>query len=215
VIAEAMAAVEAVEPPADHYFVWSGEFENQARAMERLQLVVPISLLVVLALLYSALGSMRSAAIILGSAPFAMTGGLFALAAAGVPLSVSAAVGFIALLGQVSLAGLLVLSSVDEHWKEGTDRLGAIVAGAAHRFRAVLMTALLAMLGLLPMAFGSGVGSETQQPFALVIVGGMVTTLLVALFVLPALYAVLGPKARAVPEKVDETDELHQTEPAS
>jgi cobalt-zinc-cadmium resistance protein CzcA len=208
VIAEAMAAVEGVEPPEDHYFVWSGEFENQARAMERLQLVVPLSLIVVLGLLYSALGSMRSAAIILVAAPSAMTGGVFALAGAGVPLSVSAAVGFIALLGQVSLAGLLVLSSVDEHWARGETRLEAIVAGATHRFRAVLMTALLAMLGLLPMAFGSGVGSETQQPFALVIVGGMATTLLVALFVLPSLYAVLGPRQRASVEAIGEAEPL-------
>ncbi|UJR78752.1 efflux RND transporter permease subunit [Sandaracinus amylolyticus] len=216
VIAEAMAAVDAnVHPPDGHWLVWSGEFENQQRAMERLSVIVPLSLLVVLGLLYSALGSMRSAAMILLAAPFALTGGVFALAAFGIPLSVSAAVGFIALLGQVSLAGLLVLSAVEQRWRAGAPRVQALTEGAALRFRAVLLTALLAMLGLVPMALGTGVGSETQRPFALVIVGGMATTLLVALFVLPALYALLGPRALATKEAIDEeatrplTEEAH------
>lgn len=205
VIRDARAAVDAsVTAPEGHYFVWSGEFENQQRAMDRLSVIVPLSLLVVLGLLYSALGSMRSAAVILLSAPFAMSGGVFALALVGIPLSVSAAVGFIALLGQVSLAGLLVLSAIEQRWRAGTERVAAITEGATARFRMVLMTALLAMLGLLPMAFGTGVGSETQRPFALVIVGGMVTTLAVALFVLPALYRLLGPRALAQKEAIDE-----------
>ncbi len=205
VIAEAMAAVEArVSPPEGHYLAWSGEFENQQRAMARLSVIVPLSLLVVLGLLYSALGSLRTAGVILASAPFALSGGVFALAAADIPLSVSAAVGFIALLGQVSLAGLLVLSAVEQRWHAGTERLEAVTEGATARFRAVLMTALLAMLGLMPMAFGTGVGSETQRPFALVIVGGMVSTLLVALFLLPPLYRVLGPRARRRAEEIDE-----------
>jgi cobalt-zinc-cadmium resistance protein CzcA len=204
VIRDAQAAVAPIEPPDGHYLVWSGEFENQARAMDRLSIVVPLSILVVLGLLYSALGSMRSASVILLVAPFAMTGGVFALAAAGVALSVSAAVGFIALLGQVSLAGLLVLSAVEQRWRAGAARNDAIAEGAAARFRAVLMTALLAMFGLVPMAFGTGVGSETQQPFALVIVGGMTTTLAIALFALPALYTLLGPRALRRPEPIDE-----------
>jgi cobalt-zinc-cadmium resistance protein CzcA len=204
VIREAQAAVAPIEPPEGHWFVWSGEFENQARAMSRLAIVVPLSILAVLGLLYSALGSMRSALVILAAAPFAMTGGVFAIAIFGVPLSVSAAIGFIALLGQVSLAGLLVLSAVEQRWREGVERQAAITEGAALRFRAVLMTALLAMFGLVPMAFGSGVGSETQQPFALVIVGGMTTTLIVALFALPALYAVLGPRTLRKPEPIED-----------
>lgn len=205
VIAEAMAVVEErVVAPEGHYFVWSGEFENQQRAMARLSVIVPLSLLVVFGLLYSALGSMRSAAVILLAAPFAMSGGVFALAAAGIPLSVSAAIGFIALLGQVSLAGLLVLSAVEQRWYGGAERILAITEGATLRFRAVLMTALLAMLGLIPMAFGTGVGSETQRPFALVIVGGMASTLAVALFVLPALYRLLGPRQRRRTEAIDE-----------
>jgi len=205
VIADAMALVdERVSAPDGHYFVWSGEFENQQRAMARLSVIVPLSLLVVFGLLYSALGSMRSAAAILLAAPFAMSGGVFALAAAGIPLSVSAAIGFIALLGQVSLAGLLVLSAVEQRWHGGVERIAAITEGATLRFRAVLMTALLAMLGLIPMALGTGVGSETQRPFALVIVGGMASTLVVALFVLPALYRLLGPRHRRRKEAIDE-----------
>jgi cobalt-zinc-cadmium resistance protein CzcA len=197
VIAEAMEVVsENVEEPEGHYLEWSGEFENQQRAMERLSVIVPLSLLVVLGLLYSALGSVRSALVILAAAPFAMGGGVLALYAASIPLSVSAAIGFIALLGQISLAGLLVLSAVEQQWDAGLPRHRAIVEGAVLRFRAVLMTALLAMLGLIPMAFGTGVGSETQRPFALVIVGGMASTLLIMLFVLPALYRVLGPRGR-------------------
>jgi len=194
VIRDSMAAVRrGVQTPDGHFLVWSGEFENQQRAMARLKIIVPLSLLVVLGLLYSALGSARSAASILLAAPFAMTGGIFALAAAHIPLSVSAAIGFIALLGQVSLSGLLVLSAIEKKRLEDPQDLGgAILGGAVARFRAVLMTALLAMMGLLPMAFGTGVGSETQRPFALVIVGGMVTTLLVTLFVLPAIYSLIS-----------------------
>ncbi|MFO0610560.1 MAG: CusA/CzcA family heavy metal efflux RND transporter [Polyangiales bacterium] len=205
VIRDAMAAVRRdVRAPEGHYLVWSGEFENQQRAMARLKVIVPLSLLVVLGLLYSALGSARSAFAILLAAPFAMTGGVFALAAARIPLSVSAAIGFIALLGQVSLAGLLVLSAIERRREEAPgDLRAAVLDGATARFRAVLMTALLAMMGLLPMAFGGGVGSETQRPFALVIVGGMVTTLVVALFVLPAIYSAVT--RTAAPADVPET----------
>ena len=140
--------------------------------MARLRVIVPLSILVVLGLLDSALGSARAALSILAVAPVAMTGGVFALWLSDVSLSVSAAVGFIALLGQVSLMGLLVLSAIDERVAGGQPPREAALEGTAERFRSVLMTALLAMLGLLPMAFGTGVGSETQRPFARVLVGG-------------------------------------------
>lgn len=195
VIQEAMAVVDdRVTPPEGHYFVWSGEFENQQRALARLSLVVPLALMIVFGLLYLALGSMRGAVVILLAAPFALTGGVFALGLAGLPLSVSAAIGFVALLGPVSLGGILVLSAIQEQRLAGLERLEAIVAGAKVRFRADVMTALLAMFGLMPMAFGTGIGSETQRPFALVMVGGMATSLLVALFVVPAIYSFLGPR---------------------
>ena len=113
---------------------------------------------------------------------------------AGIPLSVSAAVGFIALLGQVSLAGLLVVSAIEARRREGMTFDAAVVDGPTSRFRALVMAAVLAILGLLPMALSHAVGSETQRPFAVVIIGGMVTTLLVALFVLPVIYSVVGDR---------------------
>ena len=207
VITEAQAIVgpaAKVRPPDGHYFVWGGEFENQQRAMARLRVVVPIALVVVLVLLYSALGSARSAIAVIVTAPFALTGGVFALLIAGIPLSVSAAVGFIALLGQVSLAGLLVVSAIESRRTEGAALGDAIVDGPTSRFRALLMAAMLAILGLLPMALSHAVGSETQRPFAVVIIGGMVTTLIVALFVLPVLYHLITRKRLGVPSQDDQ-----------
>ena len=205
VVKDAMAVVsEKVTPPDGHFFVWGGEFENQQRAMTRLQVIVPVAVLIVLGLLYGALNSGRSAATILLTAPFALTGGVFALALAEIPLSVSAAIGFIALLGQVSLMGLLVVGAAEQHRHDGEALLPALIAGASERLRPVLMASLLALFGLLPMALSTGVGSETQKPFAVVIVGGMVTTLLVALFVLPIFYTYLTPKRLLTPEEQDE-----------
>ena len=154
--AHGASSTREVKVPDGHFFVWGGEFENQQRAMARLAVIVPIAFLVVFVLLYSALGSARSALAVLLAAPFAMTGGVFALALAGIPLSVSAAVGFIALLGQVWLASLLVVSAVDDRRRDGEELMPALVGGAASRFRAVLMTALLAILGLMPMALSDG-----------------------------------------------------------
>jgi cobalt-zinc-cadmium resistance protein CzcA len=205
VIREAMAAVgRTVEPPEGHYLVWTGEFENQQRAMARLSIIVPLSLLVVFALLYGALDSGRSAFAILLIVPFALTGGIFGLLVAGIHLSVSAAIGFIALLGQVSLAGLLVLGAVEDQRREGMPLREAVVHGARERFRAVLLAALLAMFALMPMALSTGVGSETQKPFAVVLIGGMVTTLIVALLVLPVVYTWVGPRRMSVPEEAIE-----------
>lgn len=193
VVNDALKAVSAkVKPPDGHYFVWGGEFENQRRAVDRLKLVIPVAVLLVLALLYAAMNSGRSALAILAMVPFALTGGVFALLIAGIPLSVSAAIGFIALLGQVSLMGVLVLSEVDARRRAGTATRFALIEGASERLRPVLMASMLALFGLLPMALSHGVGSETQKPFALVVVGGMVTTLIVALFVLPSIYSALA-----------------------
>jgi cobalt-zinc-cadmium resistance protein CzcA len=204
VVRDAIETVAAdVAAPDGHYFVWGGEFENQARATARLRLVVPVAVLLVLGLLYGAMNSGRSAFAVLATVPFAMTGGVFALLAAGVPLSVSAAIGFIALLGQVSLMGLLVLSAVEERRRAGEALYEALANGAAERLRAVLMASLLAFVGLLPMAVSSGVGSETQRPFALVVVGGMITTLAVALFLLPALYSYITTRQLRTPEEED------------
>jgi cobalt-zinc-cadmium resistance protein CzcA len=208
VVNDAIATVaERVHPPEGQYLVWGGEFENQQRAIARLKLVVPMAVLAVLGLLYAAMNSGRSAAAILLTVPFALTGGAFALLLAGVPLSVSAAIGFIALLGQASLMGLLVLSAAEARRRRGEALESALVEGAAERVRAVLMASLLAFVGLLPMAVASGVGSETQRPFALVVVGGMVTTLVIALWLLPVVYSYVTPKRLATPEEEDESIE--------
>ncbi len=205
VVNDAIATVSgSVQPPEGHYFVWGGEFENQQRAIARLKLVVPLALLAVLLLLYAAMNSGRSALAILATVPFALTGGAFALLVAGVPLSVSAAVGFIALLGQVSLMGLLVLSATDARRRSGEALRPALVNGASERLRPVLMASMLALVGLLPMALSSGVGSETQRPFALVVVGGMLTALVIALWLLPAVYSYVTPQRLATPEEEDE-----------
>jgi cobalt-zinc-cadmium resistance protein CzcA len=198
VVQDAIRTVAAeVKPPDRHYFVWGGEFEDQQRATARLEMIVPVAVLLVLILLYAAMGSGRSALAIIATIPFSMTGGVFALLLAGIPLSVSAAIGFIALLGQVSLMGVLLLGAVEGCRRSGSPLTEAIVDGTAQRSRPVLMAALLGMFGLLPMALSSGVGSETQRPFALVMVGGILTTLIVSLFVLPAIYSLIAPRALA------------------
>ena len=206
VVGEGIAAVSRdVKVPDGNYLVWGGEYENQKRALTRLVVIVPFSFLVVFVLLYMALGSLGSAASVLLVAPIAMSGGIFALWAAHIPLSVSAAVGFIALLGQVCLASLLVVSAVDQRRLGGDGLLPALVSGSASRFRAVLMTALLAILGLMPAALSSGVGSETQKPFAVVIIGGLVTAVAVTLFVLPFAYSLIARRTPGIvmDEKVE------------
>jgi cobalt-zinc-cadmium resistance protein CzcA len=198
VVTDGIAAVQRdVKVPEGNYLVWGGEFENQKRALARLAIIIPFSFLVVFVLLYMALGSVGSAASVLLVAPLAMSGGVFGLAAARIPLSVSAAVGFIALLGQVCLASLLVVSAVEQRRRSGEELLPALVAGASSRFRTVLMTALLAILGLLPAALSSGVGSETQRPFAVVIISGLVTAVAVTLFVLPFAYGLIARRPAA------------------
>jgi cobalt-zinc-cadmium resistance protein CzcA len=205
VVHEAMDVVEKnVTVPEGNFLVWGGEFENQQRAMARLSIMVPVAIVIVLGLLYTALQSARSAATILIATPFAMTGGVFALWLTNIPLSVSAAIGFIALLGQVCLMGLLVVSATEELRRAGTELYAAVQEGATQRLRAVLMASLLALLGLLPMAVSTGIGSETQRPFAVVIVGGMLTTFFVAMFILPVIYTFITSKTMLTPEELDE-----------
>jgi cobalt-zinc-cadmium resistance protein CzcA len=204
VIVDAQKAVARdVKVPEGNFLQWAGEFENQQRAMTRLAVIVPLSAIVVFGLLYSALGSLPSALTILAATPFAMTGGVFALALTRIPLSVSAAVGFIALLGQACLASLLVVSVIDARRRAGEPLIPAAAAGAAGRFRVVLMTALLAILGLLPAAISTGVGSETQRPFAVVIIGGLITAVPVTLFALPVLYGLIVRKVPALSSDSD------------
>jgi cobalt-zinc-cadmium resistance protein CzcA len=174
--------------------VWGGEFENQQRAMARLRLIVPLSIFLIFVLLFHAFQSGRHAALILLNVPFALVGGVFALLITGIPLSVSAAIGFIALFGAAVLNGVVMVSYINQLREIGTPLLDAVRQGAEARLRTVLMTSLLAMLGLLPMALSHGIGSETQRPLAVVIIGGLVSATLLTLIVLPTLYVSFAPK---------------------
>jgi len=215
VVADMQERVQSkVTFPPGYFVAWSGEFENQQRAMARLRLVVPLSVFLIFILLFNAFNSVKSALLILLNVPFALIGGIFALLLTGIPLSVSAAIGFIALFGQAVLNGVVMVSYFNqlrdsgagpvEAVAEGAEvrltpvtpardiRLfDAVVLGSLMRLRTVLMTALLAMLGLLPMALSHGIGSEVQKPLAVVIIGGLISATLLTLIVLPTLYLVI------------------------
>ena len=189
VVADMKARVEANVKVPDNYFVnWSGEFENQERAMQRLSVVVPISLLLIFVLLFDAFSSVKTAMLILINVPLALIGGFVALWVFGIPLSVSAAIGFIALSGQAVLNGVVMLSVFQQLRNAGYSVVEAVKEGAMQRLRTVLMTAMLAALGLLPMAISHDIGSETQRPLAIVVIGGLITATLLTLVVLPVLY---------------------------
>ncbi|NDF44639.1 MAG: efflux RND transporter permease subunit [Betaproteobacteria bacterium] len=189
IVADMKAVVDKKVPiPRNYSLTWSGEFENQERAMQRLAIVVPISLLLIFVLLFDAFASFKTAGLILINVPLALIGGFIALWLFNIPLSVSAAIGFIALSGQAVLNGVVMLSVFQQLRNAGYTVWDAVKEGALQRLRTVLMTALLAALGLLPMALSHDIGSETQRPLAIVVIGGLVTATLLTLVVLPALY---------------------------
>ncbi|WGS86323.1 CusA/CzcA family heavy metal efflux RND transporter [Methylomonas sp. UP202] len=188
-VAEAREKVAAqIALPPGYHIVWSGQFENQQRAMKRLAIIVPISLGLIFILLFWAFMSVRNALLIVMNVPFAMIGGLLILLATGINLSVSAAVGFIALFGIAVQNGVILVSQLNKLRREGQSLHDAIVNGSVSRLRPVVMTALMAMLGLLPAALSTSVGSETAKPFAVVIIGGLATATVLTLTLLPALY---------------------------
>ena len=192
VVTDMQAKVEALNLPRDVRLAWSGEFENQERAMKRLAIVVPVSVFLIFILLFDAFKSLKSALLILGNVPFALIGGIVGLLVTHIPLSVSAAIGFIALFGQAVLNGVVMVSQFNQLREEGKNALEAATEGAITRLRTVLMTALLAMLGLLPMALSHGIGSETQRPLAVVIIAGLISATLLTLLVLPAIYVLFA-----------------------
>jgi cobalt-zinc-cadmium resistance protein CzcA len=194
VVADMQAASAQIHMPPGYSVTWSGEFENQQRAMKRLSLIVPISVFLIFLLLFNAFNSVKSAMLILMNVPFALIGGIYGLLFSGINLSVSAAIGFIALFGQAVLNGVVMVSCFNEMRAAGISAYQAVFEGSVVRMRTVLMTALLAMLGLLPMALGHGVGSETQKPLAVVIIGGLVSATLLTLLVLPTLYLIFAGK---------------------
>ena len=183
-----------VKLPPGYSITWSGEFENQERAMARLAIIVPISILIIFLLLFDAFKSFASALVIIANIPFSVIGGILALWITGIYLSVSAAIGFIALFGQAVLNGVVMVTLFNQLRANGVPLEQAVREGAMTRLRTVLMTALLASLGLLPMALSTGIGSEVQKPLAVVVIGGLVTATLLVLFVLPVLYSVVSKK---------------------
>jgi cobalt-zinc-cadmium resistance protein CzcA len=184
-----------VKLPPEYNITWSGEFENQERAMQRLSVVVPISLLLIFVLLFDAFGSFKTASLILVNVPLALIGGFVGLWIFSIPLSVSAAIGFIALSGQAVLNGVVMLTVFQQRQAAGMSVVDAVREGSMQRLRTVLMTAMLAALGLLPMALSHDIGSETQRPLAIVVICGLFTATLLTLVALPALYvAWFAPK---------------------
>ncbi|MEZ5404199.1 MAG: CusA/CzcA family heavy metal efflux RND transporter [Bryobacteraceae bacterium] len=174
--------------PPGYSITWGGEFENQQRAMQRLLMIIPVSIVLIFVLLFEAFKTVKSAALILMNVPFALVGGILALYLTGIHLSVSAAIGFIALFGQAVLNGVVMVSHFNHLQQSGARPYAAVFEGAQSRLRTVLMTSLLAMLGLLPMALSHGIGSEVQRPLAVVIIGGLVSATFLTLIVLPSLY---------------------------
>ena len=196
-VREMQARVRAdVRMPAGYYVRWGGEFENQERAMARLSVIVPISILLIFILLFNAFGSVKHAVLILLNVPFALIGGILALYLTGIHLSVSAAIGFIALFGQAVLNGVVMVSYFNQLRRTGIGAREAARRGSMVRLRTVLMTTLLAMLGLMPMALSHSIGSEVQRPLATVIIGGLVSAAILTLIVLPALYVTVEPDHR-------------------
>jgi cobalt-zinc-cadmium resistance protein CzcA len=188
-VAAAQQAIEGkVKLPPGYYLTWGGQFENQQRAMARLSVILPICLALIFILLFSAFGSVRQAFLIILNVPFALIGGIVALFLRGLPLSVSGAIGFIALFGVAVLNGIVMVAYFNKLREEGTPLDEAIVKGAAVRLRPVLMTALVASLGFIPMALSHGTGAEVQRPLATVVIGGLITSTLLTLVVLPTLY---------------------------
>jgi cobalt-zinc-cadmium resistance protein CzcA len=192
-IAEAQRAVaERVKLPPGYRLTWGGAFENSQRATARLMVIVPLTALLIFSLLFWAFRSVRLASLVLGMVPFTLVGGLAALGLAGLHLSVSAAVGFIAVAGISVQNGVIMVEEVMTRVRDGAEVAEAVVEGAMVRLRPILMTALMAGLGLLPAALSRGIGSETQRPFACVIVGGIVSGTFFTLLALPMAIRLFG-----------------------
>lgn len=177
-----------VKLPAGYWLDYGGTFEQLESASQRLAIVVPITLLIILGILVMAFASLKDALIIFSGVPLALTGGVLSLYLRDMPLSISAGIGFIALSGVAVLNGLVMVAFIKDLWHEKGDLLLAVTEGALTRLRPVLMTALVASLGFVPMALNTGTGAEVQRPLATVVIGGIISSTLLTLLVLPVLY---------------------------
>jgi cobalt-zinc-cadmium resistance protein CzcA len=191
----AQEAVKSVELPPGGWLDWGGEFENLVAARKRLTVVVPVCFLLIFFLLYSAFGSVRFALLVFSCVPLGLTGGILALWLRDMPFSITAHVGFIALSGVAVLNGLVMVSCINQLRREGAEVNDAIERGALLRLRPVLMTALVASLGFVPMALATGTGAEVQKPLATVVIGGLISSTLLTLVVLPALYRMFAGRS--------------------
>jgi cobalt-zinc-cadmium resistance protein CzcA len=188
-VQEAQSAVSnQVDLPSGYWLTWGGQFENLVAASQRLTIVVPVALLLIFLLLFATFNSLRDSLIVFSGIPLALTGGIFALWSRDIPLSISAGVGFIALSGIAVLNGLVMVSFINKLRSDGVGLDESIISGALTRFRPVLMTALVASLGFIPMAIATGSGAEVQRPLATVVIGGILSSTFLTLLVLPVLY---------------------------
>ncbi|MBQ9889716.1 MAG: efflux RND transporter permease subunit, partial [Bacteroidales bacterium] len=185
---------------------WDGQFENQNRAYSRLAVIIPFVIALMFLMLFWAFGSFRQAALLVSLLPLALFGGLMALIARGMTFNVSSAVGFIALFGLTIQNGVIMVSHINGIRKKGVPLGEAVVDGASHRLRPVLMTATVAVLGLLPASLATGVGSDVQRPLATVIVYGLLFSTIITLFILPTLYHLMESRLEKKPKKNDEED---------
>ena len=194
-VAEAQKVVDAkIKVPAGYWIAWGGQFEQLISAIKRLQIVVPITLLLVLALLFATFGTVKDTLLVFSGVPLALTGGVAALWLRDIPLSISAGVGFIALSGVAVLNGMVMISFINKLRSEGKPLDDAITEGSLTRLRPVLMTALVASLGFVPMALATGTGAEVQRPLATVVIGGILSSTALTLLVLPGLYRLFHRK---------------------
>ncbi len=200
-VSEAERSIGAnVVIPAGYWTTWGGHFEQMISATRRLQIVVPAALLLILALLFASFGNLKDSLLVFTGVPLALTGGILALWIRGIPLSISAAVGFIALSGVAVLNGLVMISFIQGLRQQGRPLDEAIREGAISRLRPVLMTALVASLGFVPMALASGTGAEVQRPLATVVIGGIISSTILTLLVLPALYRMFHRQDQVMPD---------------
>lgn len=198
-VAEAQERIDdAVELPEGYYLEWGGQFENLARARQRLMIVVPVALTLIFIMLFSAFGNARHAILVYTGVPLALTGGVLFLWLRDMPFSISAGIGFIALSGVAVLNGVVMITFINQLRDAGKPLREAVVEGSLARLRPVLMTALVASLGFVPMALNTGMGAEVQRPLATVVIGGLISSTILTLFVLPTLYMWFGGRKQEV-----------------
>jgi cobalt-zinc-cadmium resistance protein CzcA len=196
-VEEAQVRLAAIPLPAGQWLVWGGQFENLVEAKRRLVVVVPICFFLIFVLLFTTFKSVKYALLVFSAVPLGLTGGIVALWVRDMPFSISAAVGFIALSGVAVLNGLVMVTFINQLRREGLDRDAAILRGCLVRLRPVLMTAMVASLGFVPMALARGTGAEVQKPLATVVIGGLISSTLLTLVVLPALYRMVTGRESA------------------